>query len=195
MAADSSGARALTASSVVPGADERVRRAEDDARFEQLLVTHSAAVRRLCALFESNVAERDDLVQEIAFAIWRALPTFRGECSEKTFVYRIAYNRVLSHRFRKRIVAAPLTAAEEIADPAANPAMAAERASERDRLRQAVGRLPENLREPVVLRLEGLTDGEIAGVLGLTEGNVAVRLTRARQALRAALVTSALTKP
>ncbi|MEP7345726.1 MAG: RNA polymerase sigma factor [Gemmatimonadaceae bacterium] len=163
-------------------------RATDDARFEELLRTHSGSLRRLCALYESDVTERDDLVQDIAFAIWRALPSFRGESSEKTFVYRIAHNRVLSHRFKKRLPAVPLSAAEEIADPAANPAAAAEQASERERLLNAVRLLPENLREPVVLRLEGLTDREIADVLGLSEGNVAVRLTRARHALHTLLV-------
>jgi len=164
-----------------------------DGRFEELLRTHGGSMRRLCALYESNASERDDLLQEIAFAIWRALPSFRGECSEKTFVYRIAYNRALSHRFRKQLPAVPLSAADEVADPAASPAHAAEQASDRERLQQAVGQLPDNLREPVVLRLEGLSDREIADVLGLTEGNVAVRLTRARQALRAVLLPDART--
>jgi DNA-directed RNA polymerase specialized sigma24 family protein len=40
------------------------------------------------------------------------------------------------------------------------------------------------MRVAVVLRLEGLTDREIADVLGVTPNNVAVRLTRARDALR-----------
>lgn len=164
-----------------------------NGRFEQLLRTHGGSIRRLCALYESNASERDDLLQEIAFAVWRALPSFRGECSEKTFIYRIAYNRALSHRFKKQLLAVPLSAADDVADPAANPAHAAEQASERERLQQAVHQLPDNLREPVVLRLEGLSDREIADVLGLTEGNVAVRLTRARQALRVLLLPEART--
>jgi RNA polymerase sigma factor (sigma-70 family) len=193
---DSSSASALPPSTAFPNAADGVTRAVTDARFEQLLIAHSPSLRRLCALYESDAAERDDLVQEIAFAIWRALPSFRGECSEKTFVYRIAHNRVLSHRFKKRLPAAPLSEAAEIADQSANTAAAAEQASERELLLDAVRRLPGNLREPVVLRLEGLTDREIADVLGLTEGNVAVRLTRARHALRAVLVpTSTTTEP
>jgi RNA polymerase sigma-70 factor (ECF subfamily) len=187
MPTDSSGAPALPASAAFSNAADGVTRAADDARFEQLLVAHTSAIRRLCVLYESDAAECDDLVQEIAFAIWRALPLFRGECSEKTFIYRIAHNRVLSHRFKKRIQAAPLSAADDVADQSANPAAAAERSSDRELLLNAVRRLPENLREPVVLRLEGLSDHEIADVLGLSEGNVAVRLTRARHALRAVL--------
>jgi DNA-directed RNA polymerase specialized sigma24 family protein len=39
-----------------------------------------------------GVSPRDDLVQEIALAIWKAIPRFRGDSSERTWVYRIAHN-------------------------------------------------------------------------------------------------------
>jgi RNA polymerase sigma-70 factor (ECF subfamily) len=78
----------------------------------------------------------------------------------------------------------PLSEADHVADPSRRADESAERSSERAHLLQVVRRLPESLREPVVLRLEGLNDREISAVLGISEGNVAVRLTRARNALR-----------
>ncbi len=66
-----------------------------DGRFARLLVEHGAALRRLAAAYEADVDERDDLIQEISFAIWRALPAFRGDCSERTFVFRIAHNNAI----------------------------------------------------------------------------------------------------
>ncbi|MDP1860227.1 MAG: sigma-70 family RNA polymerase sigma factor [Gemmatimonadaceae bacterium] len=170
-------------------AADAVVRLDAHEQFDVLLQRHGVALRRLCAMYESNATDRDDLMQEIAFAIWRALPGFRGECSERTFVYRIAHNRALSHRYRRPLASAPLSEADQVADPAANSAASVERASERERLLRAVRHLPATLRETVVLRLEGLNDREISDVLGISEGNVAVRLTRARQSLRAALVT------
>jgi RNA polymerase sigma-70 factor (ECF subfamily) len=159
-------------------------RAREDERFKALLQRYGPSLRRLCALYESNHAERDDLMQEVAFAIWRGLRTFRGECSERTFIYRIAHNRVLSYRFRKRLAMSPLSEADGVADPSTRADASAERSSERAHLLEVVRRLPESLREPVVLRLEGLSDREISAVLGISEGNVAVRLTRARNSLR-----------
>jgi RNA polymerase sigma factor (sigma-70 family) len=161
--------------------------AQDDAHFERILAQYSPALRRLCALYETNPAEREDIMQDVSFAIWRALPTFREECSEKTFVYRVAHNRVLSYRFRKRLDWAPLEVAEDIADSKANAEALAERNSERERLLVAVRQLPPSLRQPVVLRLEGLTDREIGDVLGISDGNVAVRLTRSRHLLKTLL--------
>ena len=64
---------------------------------ERVLATHAAALARLAASYESRPALREELLQDIAFALWRALPSFRHEASEKTFVMRIATNRALSH--------------------------------------------------------------------------------------------------
>jgi RNA polymerase sigma-70 factor (ECF subfamily) len=51
----------------------------------------------------------------------------------------------------------------------------------------AIQSLPVTHRQMIVLMLEGLTHAEIADVTGITENNVAVRLTRARKALKDAM--------
>ncbi len=43
--------------------------------------------------------------------------------------------------------------------------------------------LPLNLRQVVVLTLEGLSHAEVADIIGISENNVAVRMTRARAEL------------
>jgi RNA polymerase sigma-70 factor (ECF subfamily) len=162
-----------------------------EARLDRLLREYGDALERIGAAYERDPVERDDLWQEMAFALWRALPGFRGDCSEKTFVYRVARNRALTHRFRKRLETSPLSEMGELADPGASSDAAAERASEHDRLLATIRRLPETLRGVVVLRLEGLDDREIADVLGVTPTNVAVRLTRSRERLRHLMQPSA----
>ena len=159
----------------------------DEVRFTALLSRHAPSLRRLCASYAHDAAEQEDLMQEIAFALWRALRSFRGECSERTFVYRVAHNRALSFRFRAKLPSVPLDEVPSVADPGAPPDEAAERALEHERLRQAVRALPHSLRDVVILRLEGLSDREMSAVLGISEGNAAVRLSRARKALRQAL--------
>jgi RNA polymerase sigma factor (sigma-70 family) len=155
--------------------------------FERLLREHGASLARLSAVYERDPTEREDLLQEIGLALWRALPAFRGDCSERTFVFRVAHNRGISHRARRRPEAAAPEVVDAVVDPGPGPEHSAERAIERERLVAAVRRLPEALRDTVVLSLEGLTSREIGSVLGITEGNAAVRLTRARERLRALL--------
>ena len=155
----------------------------DDA-FDRVLRDHGAAIRRVARSYELDAARRDDLFQDICLAIWRALPSFRGESSERTFVFRIAHNRGLTHRTRRTPAAAPLDAADHLAHPAPLPDTTLHQAQQRARLEAAVLQLPLPLRQVLTLTLEGLSQREIAEVLGITENNVAVRSTRARQQLR-----------
>ncbi|MFY9824915.1 MAG: transglutaminase domain-containing protein, partial [Thermoanaerobaculia bacterium] len=39
---------------------------------------------------------------ELGIALWQSLPRFRGDSTERTFVFRIAHNRGLTHRSRRR---------------------------------------------------------------------------------------------
>ena len=156
-----------------------------EARFARMLGDFGPSLDRLASAYEADPAERDDLLQDISFALWRALPSFRGECSERTFVYRIAHNRGLTHRARRRLrVTEPLERAGVIADPGADPEQATIRTLTRERLQAAVRRLPEGARQVVILSLSGLGAAEIGEVLGITENNAAVRLSRARRALK-----------
>ena len=150
----------------------------------RLLKDHDGAIRRLSASCERDPSRRQDLVQEIWLAVWQALPRFRDECSERTFVFRIAHNRAVSHiqHWQRRRTEsldedAPVTA------PGPDPEHDLSRQQRHERLQAAVQSLPIGLRQVVVLTLEGMTNAEVADVIGITENNVAVRLTRARAAL------------
>lgn len=151
--------------------------------FERVAGEYGAALGRLAAAYERDEHEREDLLQDILFALWRALPSFRGECSERTFVYRVAHNRALTHRRRARPLGEDLERAGPVFDPRADPAERAVASERRQHLLDAVRRLPPSYRQVVTLRLEDLANAEIAEVLGVNENTVAIRLTRARKAL------------
>jgi RNA polymerase sigma-70 factor (ECF subfamily) len=161
-----------------------------ERHFDRILHEYGAAISRLAFSYEAVASVREELVQEIALAIWQALARFRGECSERTFVYRIAHNRGLSHMWKRRPVHQPLEEIEEFdqpIDPRPHPEEQAARTDQRVRLMSAIQALPVIHRQMIVLLLEGLSHAEIAEVIGITENNAAVRLSRARKALKEAL--------
>jgi len=161
-----------------------------EARFDRILRDHGPALSRLAYGYEKIAAAREELMQEIALAIWQALPRFRGECSERTFVFRIAHNRGITHAVRRRPAHEPLddlTDAETPHDTAPQPDEHTALVKRRDSLRTAIRTLAPLHREIVMLALEDLTTAEIAEVLGITENNAGVRLHRARTALKKAL--------
>jgi RNA polymerase sigma factor (sigma-70 family) len=155
-----------------------------NAQYERIFDAYGPALVRLTASYESLPQAREDLLQEILLAIWKALPSFRGDCSEKTFVLRVAHNRCLTHIWRRG--KSPPSEAEvpEIRDPRKSPESIAIDNRRRETLLAAIRSLPVNYRQVMTLALEDLTPPEIAAVLGVTENNVAVRLNRARKALR-----------
>jgi RNA polymerase sigma-70 factor (ECF subfamily) len=161
-----------------------------EAQFDRILGEHGAAISRLAFSYETVASVREELVQEIALAIWQALAHFRGECSERTFVYRIAHNRGLTHVWRRRPPHQPLEEIEESdqpIDPRPHPEERAVRTDERARLMSTIQSLPVTHRQMIVLMLEGLSHAQMAEVLGISENNVAVRLNRARNMLKDAL--------
>jgi RNA polymerase sigma-70 factor (ECF subfamily) len=166
-------------------------------RFSALLEVHGGALGRLAATYAWNRADREDLYQEIVTAIWLALPRFRGDCSERTFIFRIAHNRGLAYLAKRRL---PVTSsAEEIedgfADRGPDPEQALAIEQQGQRLLDAIQQLPLAYRQVVTLTLEGLSYGEVAEVLGISEGNVGARLTRARQMLRKRIGDAHATRP
>ena len=155
-----------------------------EQRFSGLLEAHGPSLGRVAGVYARDPAEREDLLQEIVVAIWRALPRFRGECSERTFVFRIAHNRGITHIARRRLPTTALTGDLEVLDARPSPEQALAAQQQQKRLQAAVQQLSLGYRQVVTMVLEGMTYGEIADVLGITEGNVGARLTRARQLLR-----------
>ncbi len=153
-------------------------------RYDRILDLLGPALWRVARIYEADAGRQEDLFQEICLAVWKALPGFRGEASERTFVFRIAHNRGLSHSWSRPPAPADPRELDELTDRAPDPEEESLRSQQRDHLLAAIRRLPPVPRQVVTLSLEGLSHREIAEILGISENNVAVRLSRARTALR-----------
>ena len=158
-------------------------KAATDERFKELMALHGAALGRLAGSYTRTLGDRDDLFQEIALAIWQALPRFRGECSDRTFIFRIAHNRAIAHIAQRRPPAVNPDEAE-LPDPRPTPEGGLSNLQQQSRLLAAIGRLPLAYRQVITLTLEDMSYAEIAQVLGISEGNVGARLSRGRQMLK-----------
>jgi RNA polymerase sigma-70 factor (ECF subfamily) len=164
--------------------DEKAQQSRPD--FADVLRRYNSALRRLAWSYARTAADSEDLFQEIALALWKAVPNFRGDSSERTYIYRIAHNTAISfvtsrHRTAKR----EQIADEHSAEPAstANPERDAIQKERRQKLWSAVQQLPVIDRQIIVLYLEGLPAAEIEEVTGFSSGKVAMRLSRIRRRL------------
>src|ERR1035441_8452785 len=93
-------------------------RATLEQRFDRLLAANGPALARLAASYTNTATDRDDLLQEIAMAVWQALRAFRGECSPRTFLFRIAHNRAIAYLVRSRARFPAAAGDADVHDPA-----------------------------------------------------------------------------
>jgi RNA polymerase sigma-70 factor (ECF subfamily) len=156
------------------------------SRFCELFEAYQPALRRLVSAYAINAADREDLLQDIAAGIWKSLPNFRGESSERTWIYRIAHNIAIrsSSQVRARSAREPMI--EDAFDRSSLDKSAEDTLlldEKRRALVEGIRELPFAERQIVTLHLEGLSAAEIEEITGVSAGAVATRLTRIRQKL------------
>lgn len=156
--------------------------------FDTILSEHSGLVSRIVATFETNPATRDDLRQDAILALWRAAPSWRGDCSLRTFVARVTHNVCVSHVRKTVHGPRPAALSDALPSDTDRPDETYAKSDLTRRLMSAVAALPNGMREVATLTLEGFSTQEIAQTLGINEGAVSTRVNRAKAALREAMV-------
>ena len=141
---------------------------------------------RLAQRMTGNVAAAEDLTQDVFMRAFDRLGQFRGESRFGTWLHRLAVTVILNGTRGRGTEHREITL-----DPALmkSGGHAALEPDAKDRVRQAVADLPAELRMVVLMYdVEGYTHDEIAELMGVSSGASRMRLLRARQMLRAALV-------
>lgn len=169
-------------------------KAGDPSAFEQLVLENQNRVYSLALRMLGDPQDAQDAAQEAFLNAWRALPTFKGESSFSTWVYRLTSNACIDHlrrqKRRRELEAVSLTGEEgerdwEPADHQADPALQIERSMAREAVEEGLKSLPDHQREILVMReLSGLSYQEIGAALELDLGTVKSRIARARLALK-----------
>ena len=166
----------------------------DGAAFARLFRRHADAVRTRITRLVGPVAERDDLVQKVFIALYRALPAYRGEARLSTFLHSIAVNTAYDHLRGRRQWAdsAGLPDAEALGDPV-SPTLDDQVAARADlaRMLALLDHLSPKKRIAFVLvAVEGCSLAEAAALIGAQEDAVKQRVLQARRDLLARLAAS-----
>jgi RNA polymerase sigma-70 factor (ECF subfamily) len=166
-----------------------------DAALNDLMERHAKPVFHFLCRMLGNEDDANDLAQETFVRVFKSRDSFRAEQKFSTWLFTIAANLARNHfRWRTRHPNISLDAENPETEqslgstlPANNPApneqaLTAERAKA---VRLAVSKLPEDLREAMVLcEWEERSVAEAAAILETTPKAVESRLYRARSLLR-----------
>ena len=164
---------------------ERIKAPDPDLEqiFTELVSSHQTSLLRMCYLNLHDLGLAEDAVQETFVKAYRALPGFRGECSMKTWLMRIAINTCRDMQRGSWLKHISRTVSlDQLAEPSesfSEDALA---------VNIEIARLPVKLRETVLLYYyQNMKIEEIADILGIAVSSASERLKRAKEKLRYAL--------
>ena len=158
--------------------------------YDEVVAAFGPALVRLAVAYERDSDRRQDLLQDIHFALWRSLAAFDGRCALRTWVYRVAHNVATSHAMRDHRRGHMLVGLESLEDAPPHRGDDATPLDERldvERQRGRLAALIEQLSAPdrqlVLLYLEELDAATIGEVTGLSAANVATKIHRIKRVL------------
>jgi RNA polymerase sigma-70 factor (ECF subfamily) len=166
----------------------QLRRGAVDEAATWVLRTYGAEVMAWLLAFERDVEEARDVYAIVSAAIWRSMPSFRGDCSLRTYAYAVARRQLArSQRTRaRRPLQVPLSReVESIAAQLRTSTAEYLRTGPRERLTELRDSLDEEDRVLLTLRLNRqLSWREIARVLATDDAPEDAALERHAAALR-----------
>src|SRR5919112_1370709 len=176
--------------------------AQDETAVHELAERYSSRIYQLALRHMKNREDAEEVTQDVLMKVYRKVGAFRGDAALSSWIYRITFNTAMS-RLRNTRLARQAEQEKERALAAASvheerprtPRQAADwsrmpdeellRTQLREAVAEAIRKLPEIYRAPVVLRdIEGLTTEEASSRLKLKDQTLKSRLHRGRLMLR-----------
>lgn len=71
-------------------------------RFISILEENIGMILKISMAFTNTVQDREDLVNDMVFEMWKAFPGFQGKSKVSTWLYRIALNTAMNYNRRTR---------------------------------------------------------------------------------------------
>ena len=158
--------------------------------FEQWIEEHKGVILKVVRANADHPEDQDDLFQEVAFQVWRSIPSFQRRSKVSTWIYRIALNTAMVwHRAQKkhRQGREPMYVLDEKLLAGADPGACVEHQEKVNRLYEEIRKIPKGDRALVLLYLDEFSYQEIADILGISVNNVGVKLNRLKRHLDTAL--------
>ena len=164
---------------------------ESVGRFEATVLTHLDAAYNLAHWLTRDPNDAQDVVQESCLRAFRAFDSCRSadaRCWLLSIVRNTSYTWLKKNRARGPAFIADDQMTEIPDDAISDPSAELLRRADRQLLHEAMGQLPVEYREVIVLReLEGLSYQQISEMAQIPIGTVMSRLARARQRLQTSL--------
>lgn len=147
-----------------------------EREFKSILTRENTTISKICFSYSGSVAEFDDLRQDALINIWRGLKNFRGDASERTWIYRVTVNSCIStikkqSRHQHESLEG-LYGLIERDDPCKEMI---------EQMHMAIATLGSQEKAIILMWLDELSYDEIASAMGLNRNTVATKIRRIKE--------------
>ena len=151
--------------------------------FLDILGKNVGIILKIARAYTVNVADKEDLINDIALELWKSFRRFKGDSKVSTWIYRVALNTSMNYK-RKRekdklFLPDDLNQfqnQELINDPPDS--------SNSDILYQCIDELNQLNKAIILLYLDGNSHDEISEITGISKTNVGTRISRIKEQIK-----------
>jgi len=155
-----------------------------DDEFVEKVNQNIGIAHKVCRLYFDYTDERDDVLQEMMYQLWRSYKSFDGRSKFSTWMYRVCLNTALTYqrKYQRGKTESLDSKHDEI-----EAEISSDKSQASALLRNAIGKLTSVNKAIILLYLEDMSYEEIANITGLTKSNVSVKLVRIKKELESEL--------
>ncbi|QMU29625.1 RNA polymerase sigma factor [Adhaeribacter radiodurans] len=146
-----------------------------DAQFIEEINQHIGIAHKVCRMYIPALDEREDLLQEMMYQLWRSYPAFQHHARFSTWMYRVCLNTAITYLRKNTKDKEKSLTGKHLQIPDQSHTQPDDNL---DILYLAIGKLTDVNKALILLYLEDLSYEEMAQITGLTVSNVSVRLVR-----------------
>jgi RNA polymerase sigma-70 factor (ECF subfamily) len=152
-----------------------------------MLEAHLGILLKIARAYTHTFQDREDLISDIVYEMWKSFPDFKGHSKVSTWIYRVALNTALNQNRRNRKKrdflqhAIDISTNESAEENSVNPQV--------ELLYECIDELDEFSKAIILLYLDGHKHEEIAEITGISTSNVGTRVSRIKEVLKNRIIT------
>ena len=152
------------------------------AAFTATIQQNEKLIYKVAGFYVNNLHDREDLVQEIIYQLWKSFDSFNNQSAISTWMYRVAMNTAIYFLKKAKRNVPVHSVVEDLPEYADLPDAETE---ERFKIMHQHIRSLNLLEKGIVmLYLEGKTYEEISYLTGISISNVGTKLSRIKEKLK-----------
>lgn len=152
-------------------------------KFISVLEAHKGILYKVANAYCKSMQDREDLIQEMIFQLWRSFENYKSTYQYSTWIYRIALNVAISFYRKSKPLPSVLPIEEHILN-IREPEPGFYNNDKLKLLNTFIAELKDLDKALILLYLEEKSYKEIADIMGISETNVGTKIGRIKQLLK-----------